>query len=127
MVTEEVDDLADLVAAEQRQLDAALAAGPVYNLALDVSAPARGLIHTAESRLKMSAAIKVSMTAERLAAMSERVNGSDNPSAKLTDALVVDICQRLMAGRHPGRVAAEFQVTESVITRSDAARSGLIS
>ena len=68
-VIEEVADLADLVAAEQRQLNAALAAGPVYNLALDISTPARGLIHTAESRLKMSAAIKASMTPERLAAI----------------------------------------------------------
>lgn len=114
-VIEEVVRVADLVAAEQRQLDAALAAGPVYNLALDVRTPARGLIHTAESRLKMSAAIKASMTPERLAAMRERVNGSNNPGAKLTDALVVDICQRLMAGGHPGLVAAEFEVTESLI------------
>jgi GIY-YIG catalytic domain/NUMOD3 motif len=114
-VVEEVAALADLVGAEQRQLNAALAAGPVYNLALDVSTPARGLIHTAESRLKMSVAIKASMTSERLAAMRERVSGSDNPSAKLTDALVVDICQRLMAGNHPALIAAEFQVTESLI------------
>ncbi len=114
-IIEEVADPADLVAAEQRQLNAALAAGPVYNLALDVSTPARGLVHTAESRLKMSVAIKASMTPERLAAMRERVNGSNNPGAKLTDALVVDICQRLMAGGHPALVAAEFQVTESVI------------
>src|ERR1700722_12293700 len=41
-VVEEVADLADLIAAEQRQLNAALCAGPVYNLALDVSVPARG-------------------------------------------------------------------------------------
>jgi acyl-CoA reductase-like NAD-dependent aldehyde dehydrogenase len=120
-VIEEVADLADLVAAEQRHLNAALAAGPVYNLALDVSTPARGLIHTAESRLKMSAAIKASTTPERLAAMRERVNGSNNPGAKLTDALVVDICQRLMAGGHPALVAAEFQVARLVCggTRAD--------
>lgn len=42
-VIEEVADLAGLVAAEQRQLNAALVAGPVYNLALDVSTPARSV------------------------------------------------------------------------------------
>lgn len=114
-VVEEVADPADLVAAEQRQLNATLSAGPVYNLALDVSVPARGLVHTAEARLKMSTAIKARMTPERLAAMRDRVRGEGNPGAKLTDAVVVDICQRLMAGGHPARVAAEFGVTESLL------------
>ena len=114
-VIEEVADLADLIAAEQRQLNAEMATGPVYNLALDVSTPARGLVHTAESRLKMSTAIKASMTPERVAAMRERVSGDQNPGAKLMDALVVDICQRLMAGGHPAEVATEFGVTESLV------------
>jgi group I intron endonuclease len=52
MIIEYVADLADLIAAEQRQLNVALSAGPVYNLALDVSEPARGLVHTAEARQK---------------------------------------------------------------------------
>ena len=114
-VIEEVADLADLIAAEQRQLNAEMATGPVYNLALDVSTPARGLVHTAESRLKMSTAIKASMTPERVAATRERVSGDQNPGAKLMDALVVDICQRLMAGGHPAEVATEFGVTESLV------------
>jgi hypothetical protein len=114
-VIESVTDVADLVVAEQRQLNAALAAGPVYNLALDVSTPARGLVHTAEARLKMSAAVKATMTPERLAVMGVRVSGTQNPGAKLSDALVVDICQRLMAGCHPAEVAARFDVTESLV------------
>src|ERR1019366_5438149 len=71
--------------------------------------------HTAESRLKMSTAIKASMTPERVAATRERVSGDQNPGAKLMDALVVDICQRLMAGGHPAEVATEFGVTESLV------------
>jgi len=114
-VIEEVGSPADLIPAEQRQLNAALASGPVYNLALDVGTPARGLVHTAEARLKMSSAIKASMTPERVAAMRDRVSGNQNPGAKLTDSLVVDICQRLMAGSHPARVAVEFEVTESLV------------
>src|ERR1019366_2755674 len=71
--------------------------------------------HTAESRLKMSTAIKASMTPERVAATRERVSGDQNPGAKLMDALVVDICQRLMAGGHSAEVATEFGVTESLV------------
>jgi hypothetical protein len=114
-VVEEVADLAGLITAEQCQVNAALAAGPVYNLALEVSVPARGLVHTAESRRKMSIAIKASMTPERLATLRERVSGDRNPGARLTDALVVDICQRLMAGDHPAQAATEFGVTESLV------------
>jgi hypothetical protein len=114
-VIERVAAAKDLAAAEQRLLNAALTTGPVYNLVLDVSAPARGLVHTAEARLKMSAAIKASMTPEHIAAKSRRVSGAGNPGAKLTDALVMDICHRLMAGGHPVEVAARFGVTESLV------------
>jgi hypothetical protein len=115
VVIEEVADLTDLIGAEQRQLNAALAARPVYYLALDISTPARGLVHTAESRLKMSTAIKASMTPDRLAAMRKHVSGDRNPAAKLTAAVVVDICQRLVAGGHPAEIAAEYEVTESLV------------
>jgi GIY-YIG catalytic domain len=115
IVIEEVSAPTDLIAAEQHHLNAALVAGPVYNLALDVRTPARGLVHTPESRLKMSSATKASMTPERLAEMRERVSGDHNPSAKITEAVVVDICQQLMAGGHPAKIAAEFQVTESLV------------
>jgi GIY-YIG catalytic domain/NUMOD3 motif len=114
-IIEEVAHLDGLITAEQRHLNVALVNGPVYNLALDVTSPARGLTHTAEARLKMSAAIKASMTPRALAARSERMRGNANPAAKLTDALVVDICQRLMASGHPAEVAVEFGVTESLV------------
>lgn len=112
---EAVTDVKDLTATEQRLLDAAMVTGPVYNIALDVITPARGLIHTAEARLKMSVAIKASMTPEMLAAKSERIRGDQNPSSKLTDGLVMEICRRLAAGDHPVVVADESDVCESTV------------
>jgi hypothetical protein len=114
-VVERVGLVADLVPAEQRHLDAAVAAGPVYNLALDVAMPARGLVHTPESRLKMSESIKASMTPERLAAKAERVRGESNPGGKLTEAAVREVCGRLVAGEHPQDLGAEYGVTEFTI------------
>ena len=114
-VIERVGLVDDLIPAEQRHLDAAVAAGPVYNLALDVSTPARGLVHTLESRLKMSESIRASMTPEALAAKAERVRGESNPGSKLTEDGARGICQRLLAGGHPGEVAVEFAVSERTV------------
>lgn len=69
---EPVEDANGLIPAEQRHLNAALAAGPVYNLALDVTSPARGLTQTAEARIKMSVAIKASLTPQARASARGR-------------------------------------------------------
>lgn len=114
-VIEQIAYEGQLTPAEQRHLDTAVAAGPVYNLALDVSTPMRGLVHTLESRLKMSVSIKASMTPARLAAMSERVRGESNPGGKLTEVIVRAICDRLVAGDHPQDLGAEFDVTEFTV------------
>jgi hypothetical protein len=114
-VVQVVADIAGLVTAEQSSLDAAMRSGPVYNLALDVRTPAYGLVHTTESRLKMSAAARAALTPELLAGRSKRMQGSGNPGSKLTEPIVLDICQRLMAGGHPVEVAVEFEVNESTV------------
>lgn len=114
-VVERIEFAGELVPAEQRHLDAAVAAGLVYNLALDVVSPGRGRVHTLESRLKMSVAIKASMTPENLAAKAERVRGENNPGGKLTEAIVREICNRLVAGDHPQDLGGEFDVTEFTV------------
>jgi hypothetical protein len=78
-VVEHVAGVADLVAAEQRQLNAALAAGPVYNWRWMSARQLEGS-STRPRRLKTSAAIKASMTRERIAAMRERVSGARIPA-----------------------------------------------
>ena len=113
---EEVADVALLIAAEQAHLDAAVARGlPVYNVSLDVQNPARGLVHTEESRRKMSASVKAAQTPEVLAGKRERATGSLNPGSKLDEASVLRICERLIAGEHPVALAAEYCLTEGMI------------
>lgn len=114
-VVEKIRLTSSLVPTEQAYLDVAAAAGPVYNLALDVSSPARGMVHTPAARLKMSIAIKASMTPERLAAKAERVRGENNPGGKLTEVIVQEICNRLVGGAHPQDLGAEFDVTEFTV------------
>lgn len=114
-VVEGIASAADLVAAEQRHLDTAITTGPVYNLAMDIRTPARGLIHTAESRAKMSAAILASMTPEHREARRLRIQGEQNPAVKLAETQVRQICAHLLAGAHPAALAAELGVVQETI------------
>jgi DNA-binding CsgD family transcriptional regulator len=107
--------VADLIEAEQRHLNAAIAAGLTYNLCRDVSSPGRGNLHTAEAKLKMSVAIKASMTPAALDAKSQRIKGSRNPASKLTEDMVREICGMLLAGTHPGELASDLGLSEGTI------------
>jgi DNA-binding CsgD family transcriptional regulator len=114
-VIEDVPLVADLIDAEQWQLDAAKAIGPVYNIAADVRTPYRGLVHSDEAREKMSIAIRASMTPARLQEMAARVRGEANPSSKLDEGKVREICALLLMGAHPGEMAAELGLNEGTI------------
>lgn len=115
-VLEEVANPDDLIVIEQRYLDAAMAAGFTYNLALDCRSPGRGILHTEAAKAKMSAAAKAaSLSPANLQGKSKRVRGSRNPVSKLDEATVLAICERLIAGAHPAELAAEFEVSESAV------------
>jgi group I intron endonuclease len=114
-MTEVITDLDLLIAAEQRCLDAAKAAGPTFNIAQDIASPYRGLVHTDEARAKMSVAIRASMTPERLQAMRERVQGEQNPGGKMTEATVLDIVRRLLGGEHPREIGASLGVVQESV------------
>lgn len=114
---EEIADPARLVAAEQRHLDAAKAAGlAVYNIAADIRSPGRGIAHTDAAKLKMGAAASAWLAdpANRDHVRAQRA-GERNAMSKLNDARVREICERLLAGNHPKQVAAEFHVTQETV------------
>lgn len=114
-MAEVITDVDLIIPAEQRHLDAAKRAGETFNLATDIVNPGRGRVHSEVARRKMSDSIRASLTPERRQAKSKRVRGEQNPSGKLTEAVVLDVVRRLLAGEHPAEVGALLGVTEATI------------
>ena len=113
-VIEVIAERGELISAETRWL-AAAPAGVLYNVSVDARNPARGLVHTAEARQKMSVAIRAAMTPENIEGKRRRAQGSQNNAAKLDENVVLAICDRLLDGDHPKQVAADLGVVQETI------------
>ena len=114
---EEIADTSLLIEAEQRTLDAAIAAGiAVYNYAMDCRSPGRGIPHTDEAKAKMSAKARAWLDdPENVERVRLRALGDGNPMAKLDPAGVLAICDRLLAGEHPAKVAESLGVVQETV------------
>jgi len=109
----EVVQNGDLEAAEQRHMTALNTVERGFNLSPTAGSP-RGVVHTAETRAKFSAAglARAMRPGER-----GRMQGQSNPAAKLSDREVEEIRQMAGTGLFKREIAAIYGITQSNVSR----------
>ena len=131
---ETVADEEDLLAAEQKWIDAARAEGGVFNRA-PMAGSSLGIVRTHETRAKCAEAqrgkrlsaehrAKIALagrgrvhSAETRAKMAATHRGELAPMAKITEAAVRDIRRRTRAGEPQGLVGQRYGISQSAVSK----------